>query len=275
MAGPRFVDLDQLAKLGSCTTPILADGAVTTEKLASDAIDASVIADGSISAIKLDADVFGAGLIPNGTTNAIDINVDNVTLELAADVLRVKNLGITVAKLNIDNNLSFNQNEALEFRIENLVADPVAGNPGRLIWRTDTNQVRVDDGTSFTSIGSGGGGGHTIQDESSPLTQRTNLNFVGAGVTVTDDSGNDATVVTIPGSGSGTFAKDLFTVTVPANHVFTLTTTPTANSELVIWNGIHLKPGASNDYTISGTTVTLSASITLTVGDDILVAYAF
>jgi hypothetical protein len=42
-----------------------------------------------------------------------------------------------------------------------------------------------------------GGGGHTIQDEGTPLTQRTNLNFVGSAVTVTDDSGNDASVVTI------------------------------------------------------------------------------
>lgn len=43
-------------------------------------------------------------------------------------------------------------------------------------------------------------GGHTIEDEGTPLAQRTNLNFVGANVTVTDDSGNDATVVTIIGS---------------------------------------------------------------------------
>lgn len=44
----------------------------------------------------------------------------------------------------------------------------------------------------------GAGGGHTIEDEGTPLTQRTKLNFVGTGVTVTDDSGDDATVVTIP-----------------------------------------------------------------------------
>lgn len=48
------------------------------------------------------------------------------------------------------------------------------------------------------TFGSGGGGGHTIEEEGSPLTQRTKLNFVGAGVTATDDSGDDATVVTIP-----------------------------------------------------------------------------
>jgi hypothetical protein len=46
-----------------------------------------------------------------------------------------------------------------------------------------------------------GGGGHTIQDEGTPLTQRTNLNFVGASVSVTDDAGNDATVVTISAAG--------------------------------------------------------------------------
>ena len=43
----------------------------------------------------------------------------------------------------------------------------------------------------------GGGGGHTIQDEGTPLTQRGKLNFVGAPVTVTDDAGNDRTIVTI------------------------------------------------------------------------------
>lgn len=41
------------------------------------------------------------------------------------------------------------------------------------------------------------GGGHVIQNEGSDLNQRTNLNFVGYGVSATDDEANDATVVTI------------------------------------------------------------------------------
>jgi hypothetical protein len=45
----------------------------------------------------------------------------------------------------------------------------------------------------------GGSGGHVIQDEGTPLTARANLNFAGTGVTATDDAGNSATVVTIPG----------------------------------------------------------------------------
>ena len=45
--------------------------------------------------------------------------------------------------------------------------------------------------------------GHEIQDEGTSLMQRGALNFVGAGVTVTDDSGNDRTTVTISGGGGG------------------------------------------------------------------------
>jgi len=55
----------------------------------------------------------------------------------------------------------------------------------------------------FCSAGGGAGGGHVIQDEGSDFTQRTNLNFVGSGVTVTDDAGNDATIVTVSASGGG------------------------------------------------------------------------
>ena len=47
--------------------------------------------------------------------------------------------------------------------------------------------------------GLGGGAAHEIQDEGTPLTDRAALNFVGGGVTVTDDAGNDASVVTVPG----------------------------------------------------------------------------
>jgi hypothetical protein len=35
------------------------------------------------------------------------------------------------------------------------------------------------------------GGGHIIQDEGSPLTQRANLNFEGLMVHATDDNGGD------------------------------------------------------------------------------------
>jgi hypothetical protein len=56
--------------------------------------------------------------------------------------------------------------------------------------------------------GSTGGGGHTIEDDGTPLTQRTNLNFVGGMFSIYDDAGNDATIVsgitlTSPSGGGG------------------------------------------------------------------------
>jgi hypothetical protein len=55
---------------------------------------------------------------------------------------------------------------------------------------------------SGTATG-GAGGGHTIMDEGTPFSPRSNLNFTGAGVTVTDDLANDRTNISIPGGGGG------------------------------------------------------------------------
>jgi len=92
-----------------------------------------------------------------------------------------------------------------------------------------------------------GGGGHVIEDEGTPLTQRTKLNFVGAGVTVTDDGGDDASVVTISGSTSnlvveavaintGTLTLDLdsedtkrFDLTSTVSSGFTIALSNTSN----------------------------------------------
>lgn len=71
----------------------------------------------------------------------------------------------------------------------------------------------------------GTGGGHTIQDEGVSLTQRTKLNFVGAGATVTDDLANDATIVNIA-TGAG-MNQETPTGTVNGTNVtFTVTVAP-------------------------------------------------
>lgn len=337
MANPRHINIDEQCKLGSLTTVIIADGAVTEDKLADNSIttlklvDDNVVTDkiangavtldklgtdvtdiinspGGIKAFQLNADIFGNGIIPNGITNAIDINVDNITLEVNFDVLRVKTGSITTSYLNINGDLSFNNHQALSLRVENVGSDPTPGNPGRLIWRTDLQQVKIDTGTSFDVVGSG----HTIEDEGSVVTQRAILNFVGSGVTVTDVSGK--TQVDIPGGGhtiedegiplpqrsainfvgsgvtaqdfggtsrvviSGTnaiYVQDQFVVTNPVDHIFTLSQVPIPNAEVVIWNGIVLTKGAGNDYTIFTNAITLTAGVNLTIGDQITVVYAY
>lgn len=86
-----------------------------------------------------------------------------------------------------------------------------------LINKVSKLQAQVDAG--------GTGGGHTIEDEGTPLTQRDTLNFVGAGVTVTDDAGNDATVVTIPGGGGMNVETPIGSVN-SSNVTFTVTVAP-------------------------------------------------
>jgi len=65
--------------------------------------------------------------------------------------------------------------------------------------KTDGKVYSKDDaGNEYDlTAGAGGSGYTTIQDEGSSLTARSTVNFVGAGVTATDDGSK--TVVTIPG----------------------------------------------------------------------------
>lgn len=75
--------------------------------------------------------------------------------------------------------------------IESLTGVP----EGSIAYASDTNQFGSYNGASWTW--GQGSGGHTIEDEGTPLTTRTKLNFVGGGITATDDSGDDASVVTV------------------------------------------------------------------------------
>jgi hypothetical protein len=57
--------------------------------------------------------------------------------------------------------------------------------------------VKVNAGETALIFEELSGGGHTIQEEGSDLTQRTNLNFISTNLTAADDAGNDATTVTL------------------------------------------------------------------------------
>jgi hypothetical protein len=59
------------------------------------------------------------------------------------------------------------------------------------------------------------------------------------------------------------------------NTVFTLVHTPATGSEQVIVNGLMLYPGASHDYTITGSTITFTAGGTPQTGDWLFVNYRY
>lgn len=62
-------------------------------------IDGSGIANNSVTSDKLASSVAGNGL-SGGGGNALAVNVDSSTLEINSDTVRVKDAGITNAKLN-------------------------------------------------------------------------------------------------------------------------------------------------------------------------------
>jgi len=96
-------------------------------------------------------------------------------------------------------------------------------------------------------------GGHQIQDEGSPLTDRTELNFVGAGVTGSDDG--EKTVITIAGGGGAYTKLGEFTVssaqsTMPVT--FTSSQAPGSYKEILVVADFDLAIGDSVDLELTG-----------------------
>lgn len=120
----------------------------------------------------------------------------------------------------------------------------------------DNGDCLTTDGTDSTwDTCSGSGGGHEIQDEGVAETQRAALNFVGAGVSVADDSGNDATVVTISGGGSGAIS----------------TSTAVTAGNLTYWTGVNtVGQVATGTLTETATGLEFSATRGLVGGASIL-----
>ena len=87
----------QVKDLGVTTAKIAAD-AITSAKVAAAAITTAKIAADAVDKAKIAADVAGSGLSQAGD-GALDVSVDNSTIEVSSDSLRLKDAGITSAKL--------------------------------------------------------------------------------------------------------------------------------------------------------------------------------
>ena len=120
------------------------------------------------------------------------------------------------------------------------------------------------------------GGGHTVQNEGVDLSQRTNLNFIGAGVTATDNAGTDATDITIStdltnlnrasfgivldGSGApiqtGAYASLVipFAGTITGWQIFETSNTPISTSTVIdVWKDTYANQPPTVLDTIAGT----------------------
>lgn len=93
---------------GAVTTAKLAEPSVTNIKMAANSVDTTQLVDGSVTTAKLqdtgvtpaklNTSVAGDGLAGGGGT-ALSVNVDSSTIEINSDTLRVKDSGITTAKI--------------------------------------------------------------------------------------------------------------------------------------------------------------------------------
>lgn len=199
---------------------LMANGTTGYVGRALELADISDYADTSLSA----TDQF----IPSNTTRIIDLNAVNGRLKVqngsGGDVLDVTTSTVLVNGLGSANDevLSitspfqiFNSGSA----VSTTVSTPVEG---VIIWDGPTEELRIYHDSSWQIVNSQGG--HTIEDEGVPLTNRTKLNFVGSGVTVTDDSGDDATVVTISAGGDALTSNPLsqFAATTSAQLASTI-----------------------------------------------------
>jgi hypothetical protein len=92
--------------------------------------------------------------------------------------------------------------------LDGVSADNAAGTLTCSQDEAETIYYKDVDNVIIYKSGAGGAGGHTIEDEGTPLTARAAVNFIGGGVTVTDNAGTDATDVTISAGTVG--AQDLF-----------------------------------------------------------------
>jgi hypothetical protein len=91
-------------------------------------------------------------------------------------------------------------------------ASNLSGTPALPNGTTATTQTPSDNSTKLATTAyvdaaiPVGGGYTTVEDEGTPLTQRSTMNFVGAGVTAADSGA--VTTITIPGgSGTSSFAS--------------------------------------------------------------------
>ena len=82
----------------SVTAAKLGASAVTEAKIASNAVTSAKISTNAVTGQKISAGVAGAGLGKDGSSN-LEVKVDDATIEINTDALRLKDLGISSAKI--------------------------------------------------------------------------------------------------------------------------------------------------------------------------------
>jgi hypothetical protein len=131
------------------------------------------------------------------------------------------------------------------------------GTSGAVTLDIDSSVVAIIAGTTFTGVTNHNAG------LSGSLTRLTNGDpylVAGTGISLSTGSLGQVTINNIAtGAATTEWNERLSGAVDGANTTFTLAYTPvTPQSIMVFLNGILLEPGASNDFTIAGSTITLT-----------------
>lgn len=209
------------------------------------------------------------------TANFKHINADEQIVDGSVGTSLLANGAVTTQKINVNADLTFNEHQALAIRLENVDTNPAPGNIGRLIWNTALGEVLVDTGTVFESVSAIGTVASLQIDSNTPLTgaiqflSGTNISLVQVGQVVTINAPSSLI------SQEFIVGEDLSSQvqTPPGNVTFVLAHTPIMNKESITLNGVKLRRGSGNDYTILVATITFIAAPQ--AGDIILADYIF
>lgn len=175
------------------------------------------------------------------------------------------------------NIVDFNNNQAESFVLENLGTVPTAGNTGRLIYDTQTNKVKVDNGTAFVDIsgditevtagtylnGGGSSGNVTLNHDATTRTDTTSTATPAYGATFTaiDSLSTNAT-----GHVTGINTK---TVTLPAAEDYTWTLTADSGTPETINKNDTVDIAGGTNIT---TSVAATDTVTIDLDDSITLA---
>ena len=224
------------------------------------------------------------------------------TVPLAISTTKYVDDQMTAGTITASNGLTKTGNDiALGGNLTGATTVDGAGNNLSLL-SNDTGDFKIGSGvgTDFANIGihaatsiNIGTSGNTVIDASGNISLEPlgnlNLGHYVSTVTITAGASDDALLSAQP---TGTvdlaiattkYVNDALAATtkvyneLPAvtngNANVTLLNSPTAGTERIYLNGVRQAPGAANDYTISGTTVTFGAA--LVTGDLVLVDYEY
>lgn len=164
-------------------------------------------------------------------SDGLSIKNDGATQSVNLKTTGSSELTIT-GTVKISGNIDLNENQALNFRLENLSSAPGAGNIGRLFVRTDTSpkKIQFDDGSAIHDITYGssvsGLSGQlsdaqkiSVLDEGVSIGTVDTINFIGTPVTATLNGSRVDVTISGTGGGGGSDYSLLYTNTADSNTV--------------------------------------------------------